>query len=176
MDKKITGAVTAVIITVCILIGCDESEKFESGSRRAASYGRVVEQSIEQAEPVISSLEDATGRTLPAETSKSAATIAEKVDIIATKIEKIGSIVSVAPGPQQPIVGGIVAIAGAVAGIAGGIATMFRKRQKQAEKGLKVVTAAIDDIKGIGNKITTATVNEGVADVVQKAYLDNKTK
>lgn len=171
MRKGLMMVVMMVSAVLLMGAGCDQAEKFEQGSQKAAQYGAVVEGSIERAEPVVGALEDASGVTLPAGVSVKGQSVAEKVDAIATRVSEIGAVISAVPGPQQPVAGGVTAIAGALAGVAGALAGFFRKRQKKAEQGLRVVTGAIDDIEGIGAKVTKATVERGVADVVQAQYL-----
>ena len=96
----------------------------------------------------------------------------EKASEIATRGEGYAEKVGMIPY-TQPYAGATSAVLGGLAVITSGIAAWLKKKNEKQDKALKTVLVAVDDIDGIGNTITTATVAEGVADVVEKAYIES---
>ena len=151
---------TLLIASILIVLsGCS----WEVATERINTGTTVMEKS----EPVVSALEDATGRTIPAAVSSKGERIATTVKTIAETGAGITGGLGLAP------VSGALA---AIAGLAGAVATWFRNRQKKTEKGLDVVLKAVTKEPDIGKTIVKAAVKAGVADLIEERYQEAVVK
>lgn len=123
----------------------------------------IVTDSVNKAEPVISALEDATGRTI----NPNVANKGERVAGTVERVARTGAGVAVAIG--QPGIGGFL---GALAGLAGAIATFFQRRKAKAMA--KAASRAADKVSGGGKAIVAEALKLGVADELHKAYMERK--
>jgi len=162
MHMRIRFAAIA-LFAVSFGSGCD----FIEATNTASNGGNVVADAIERAEPAISGLEDATGRTIPADVSEAGEASSNRVERIADAAGKAAAIVATIPGPQQPILGTIATAIGAIGALAGAVGGFFARRKQRA---LRSVLVAVDEEEGIGAKILAKTAADGVADIVRSEY------
>lgn len=148
--------------------GCDQKETAAKVTAASNAAKESVPAALETAEPVVSALETATGKTLPADAVEQGESVASKVNEVSDKLDDIAALVATVPGPQQPIAGGLAAALGAVTAISGAIAAFLQRRKSKAlaKAAVKVAHAAPD---GGGNLVAVAT-DAGVAKDVKRAY------
>jgi hypothetical protein len=127
---------------------------------------------LDSAEPVVSALETATGNTLSDETITKGESVAAKTEQIASTIRTVGSVVSALPGPQQPFVGALTAVAAAIAGVAGGAGTFLaRRREKKALRALDSALIAGVEADHYGQEVTKTAATMGTSDIIQARYV-----
>jgi hypothetical protein len=127
---------------------------------------------IEASEPVIDSLESATGKTLSDATLTKGESIAIKTAGMAEKIQAVGSVISAVPGPQQPFLLALTAVAGAVTGVAGGIGSlMARRREKNALRALDTALIAGVEADKFGANVTQTAAIQGTSALIQERYV-----
>ena len=140
-----------LLISLVFVCGCTLPE-FNDGVGKTG-------QAVGTAEPVIAVLEDATGKTIPAEVSDKGEKVANSVGAIA----QTGAGVATALG--QPGVGALLA---AIGGLAGALAGFFQRRKAKATA--QAAIKAADAVPGGGEVLVKAAQKEGVADFIHAEY------
>lgn len=136
---------------VLCLVACD-----------ANVYIGAAKDAVNQSEPAIVAVEDATGATLPEGVSSKGEQITSAISTAA----KAGAAVSgVIPGGQA--VSGILL---GLSGLAGALAAMFRRRATKAKAVAKAVMIGADELNGAGEAITAEARARGCADDVEAMY------
>jgi len=153
--------ILAVMMVLCIG-GC-ALDDVDAISQKAAPPVVIVAESMAKAEPIISALEETTGKTINP-------VVAAKGEIIANKVKtatKTGAGIATALG--QPGIGALLA---GLAALAGGVGSFFHRRRSR-KIALAASRAADKSDKG-GRKLTDEAARLGVADLVNGVYRAEK--
>jgi len=148
---------TAILVIFVTTAGCDyqsyleKSDKAGQALQTYAETGKAIPSAITAAEMPVSALEDAAGQTIDTKLSDKIEAISSRVEAIAGIVQKGAAIGAAAPGPQQGIATGVLAIAGLLGTISASVTAFAKNRKKKAaELALKRDRTALDTIvKGI---------------------------
>jgi len=155
--KKILAVVMVLALSGCSLF--EVNEKSEQLSKPVV----VVAKSIEEAEPIIKSIEAVTGRSISEETIGKG----EAASGTAKTVLNTGAGIATALG--QPGIGTLLA---GLAALAGGIGSFFHRRR--AQDIAKAASRAADKREGGGSVLMAEAAKLGVADVINKVYQESK--
>ena len=160
MKKYIAIAMMCVVAT-----GCSFAEFGEQSQQKAA----VIVGATEAGEPVIVSLEDATGMTLAPELVEKGAMISGKVATIsrlAQGLATAGAAVPVAAPYAIPLAG----VLGALNVLAVGVAGFFKRRADRNASAVTTMIKATEPLAGSGAAVKSALPSAVVGDIIEEAY------
>jgi len=161
-----------MLLTTCLLAlgGCSMME-WNNRTDEAAEVTKkvvvVVQGAAEKAEPVVVSVEEATGGVLTEGQKDTATQVAGTVETVATTASGIAGLI---PGGQ-----GIAAILGAVGTFAGFLSSWFaRRKTKKVAKAAVLAADAVPTGAGGGQAITDAAITLGVVPEIRAALAEVK--
>ncbi len=148
-------------------MGCDKAKEAKDKANDIAGKVTVtangVTFAVNAADPIVAKLEELSGAKLNPEIAEKGANFMKKAETGLTTTAKFTKFI---PGGEA-----ITAAVLALGALAGGIGTLLENRKgKKIKEALKTVIKAVEPVKDIGKIITTATIAEGNADLVESAF------
>lgn len=161
MKRRFLALILAFILAAP---GCLDSEppaaakKAGAAMNTGAGHVRTVADAVDKAGPVTDALADATGRDLSEATVSRLETVASRLEHGLSTASRAATVVSAAPGPQQPVAAGLAAILGAASTLAASVVAFAqRRKRKSAETHLATAVSAVDRAREL---VRARSVNE----------------
>jgi len=155
--KHFRNAILCILCVSC-LSGC---ALMEITPQSADSAGQAVTSTVDQAEPVIGALENATGPVLTESQKSTGVKVAGTIQTVANTGSAIASSI---PGGQ-----GVGVALGLVGTIAGAIGTLISRRK--TKQMAKAAVKAAEMKSGAGSDLSKTAAAAGVANEIREAYV-----